>query len=50
VGPLGVVDAGEGVEQGLELGEGGGLSGLGAEPILHGLLEALSACPAWSAS
>ena len=29
---------------------GGGLSGLGAEPILHGLLEALSACPAWSAS
>jgi hypothetical protein len=28
----GVVDGGEGVEQCLELGEGGGLAGLGAEP------------------
>jgi hypothetical protein len=36
----GVVDAGEGVEQVLELGEGDGLAGLGAEPVLHGLLEA----------
>ncbi len=34
-----VVDAGEGVQQGLEVGEGGGLDGLGAEPVLHGLLE-----------
>ena len=39
--PAGVVDAGEGVQQGLELGEGGGLVRLGAEPVLHGLLEAL---------
>ncbi len=30
---------GEGVEQGLELGDGGGLVGLGGEPLLHGLLE-----------
>jgi hypothetical protein len=35
----GVVDAGQGAEQGLELGEGGGLARLGAEPVLHGLLE-----------
>jgi hypothetical protein len=35
-----VVDACEDVELGLELGEGGGLAGLGAEPLLHGLLEA----------
>ena len=41
VRPPGVVDAGEGVEQGLELGEGGGLAGLGAEPVLQGLLEPL---------
>ena len=36
-----VVDLGEGVEQGLQLGEGSGLSGLGAEPLLEGLLEPL---------
>ena len=29
------------VEEGLELGEGGGLEGLGAEPLLQGLLEPL---------
>ena len=34
-----VVDAGEGVQQGLELREGGRLGGLGAEPVLEGLLE-----------
>ena len=38
---LGAGDAGEGVQQGLELGEGGGLGRLGVEPVLHGLLEAL---------
>ena len=37
---VGVVDAGEGVQQGLEPGEGGGLVRLGAEPVLHRLLEA----------
>ena len=41
VRPAAVVDGGEGVEQGLELGEGGGLGGLGAEPVLEGLLEPL---------
>ena len=35
-----VVLVGEGVEQGLQLVDGGGLGGLGAEPFLHGLLEA----------
>jgi hypothetical protein len=38
-GTLGVLDVGEGVQQGLELGEGGGLARLGAEPVLHGVLE-----------
>jgi hypothetical protein len=33
----GVVETGEAVEQGLEAGEGGRLSGLGAEPVLHRL-------------
>ena len=37
VGPVGVVDLDELIEQGLQLGEGGGLSGLGAEPLLEGL-------------
>jgi hypothetical protein len=37
---VGVVDAGEGVQQGLELGESGGLVRLRAEPLLEGLLEA----------
>src|SRR6185437_7130033 len=41
VRPLGVVDAGKGVQQLLQLAEGGGLAGLGAEPVFHGLLEAL---------
>ena len=41
VGSAGVVDLGELIEQGLQLGEGGGLSGLGAEPLLEGLLEPL---------
>jgi len=36
VRPLVVVDAGEGVQEGLELGDGGGLGGLGAEPVLEG--------------
>jgi hypothetical protein len=39
---LGVADAGEGVQQGLEAGEGVGLVRLGAEPVLHGLLESFS--------
>jgi len=34
-----VVVAGEGVEEGLELGEVGGLGALGGEPLLEGLLE-----------
>jgi len=34
-----VVLVGEGVEQGLQLGQGGGLGGLGAEPLFEGLLE-----------
>jgi len=41
VRPAGVVEAGEGVEQGLELAEGGGLGPLGAQPVLEGLLEPL---------
>jgi hypothetical protein len=39
---LAVVDAGEGVQQGLELGRGGGLVRLCAEPVLHGLLESFN--------
>src|SRR5215211_6958976 len=35
-----VVDVDEAVEQGLELGDRGGLVGLGAQPRLEGLLEA----------
>ena len=34
-----VVVVDEGVEQGLQLGDGGRLGGLGAQPLLHGLLE-----------
>jgi hypothetical protein len=34
-----VVGLDELIEQGLQLGEGGGLSGLGADPLLEGLLE-----------
>ena len=41
VGPLVVVDGGELVEQGLQLGQGGGLDGLSGEPLVEGLLEAL---------
>ena len=41
VRPLGVVDGGEGVQEGLELGEGGGLGRLGGEPGLEGLPEPL---------
>jgi len=41
VRPLVVADSGEAVQEGLELGEGGGLRGLGAEPVLEGLLESL---------
>jgi hypothetical protein len=40
VRPAVVVGRGERVEQGLQLGEGGGLDGLGAQPLLEGLLEA----------
>jgi hypothetical protein len=40
VRPSLVVLLGEGVQQGLEAGDGGGLVGLGAQPFLHGLLEA----------
>ena len=36
-----VVDGGEGVQHLLQLAEGGWLARLGAEPVLHGLLEAL---------
>ena len=36
-----VVDGGEGVQQGLEPGKGQGLGWLGAEPVLHRLLEPL---------
>ena len=39
--PVVVVDGGEGVQQCLELGEGGGLGILGGEPVLEGLLEPL---------
>ena len=35
----GVVDDGEGVEEGFGARAGCGLVGLGAEPVLHGLLE-----------
>ena len=35
-----VVVVDEGVEQGLQLGDGGRLVGLGAEPFFQGLLEA----------
>jgi hypothetical protein len=37
----GVVDNGERVEQGLQISQGGGLDGLGAEPVLRRLLEPL---------
>ena len=40
VGPPLVVLDGEGVQQPLEVGDGGALVGLGAQPLLHGLLEA----------
>jgi hypothetical protein len=39
VGALVVVVAGEGVQEGLELGEGGGLGLLDAEPFFESLLE-----------
>ena len=39
VRPLLVVDRGELIEEGLQLRERGGLLGLGAEPLLQGLLE-----------
>ena len=41
VRPLVVVGRGELVEQGLQVGDGGGLVGLGAPPVLHRLLEPL---------
>jgi hypothetical protein len=41
VWPLVVVDRGELVEQGLQVGDGGGLVGLRAQPVLHRLLEPL---------
>jgi hypothetical protein len=41
VRPLGVVDAGEGVQELLEFGEGGGLGRLGGQPFLQGLPEPL---------
>jgi hypothetical protein len=37
----GVADDGERAGQGLQVSQGGGLDGLGAEPVLHGLLESL---------
>jgi len=36
-----VICTGEGIQEGLQLAEGGGLGVLGAEPFLGGLLEAL---------
>ena len=36
-----VVLVDEGIEKVLQLGDGGGLDGLGAEPLLQGLLESL---------
>jgi hypothetical protein len=41
VGAVVVVVAGEGVQQGLELGQVGGLAGPGGEPFLQGLPEPL---------
>ena len=40
VWPVLVVGVDERVEPGLQLGQGGGLGGLAAEPLLQGLLEA----------
>ena len=39
VRPLVVIGAGEGVQENLQLGDGGGLGVLGAEPFLGGLLK-----------
>ena len=39
--PLGVVQGGEGVQQGLQLSERGGLGYPGVQPVLEGLLEPL---------
>jgi hypothetical protein len=41
VWPLLVVDGGEGAQQGLELGDRGGLGSLGGQPSFEGLLESL---------
>ena len=43
VGSLGVVDGAEGVEQGLEFGQGA-RSGSGGEPAFEGLVEAFRLC------
>ncbi len=40
MGPLVVVGVDEPVDESLQLGEGGGLVGLGTQPVLHRLLEA----------
>ena len=40
-----VICTGEGIQEGLQLAEGGGLGVLGAEPFLGGLLEALDLAP-----
>jgi hypothetical protein len=45
VGAPGVVGDGEGAEQCLQVAEGGRLAGLGAEPVLHCLLEPLDLPP-----
>ena len=45
VRPLVVVVVGEGVEQGLELGEGGGLGGLGGAAISSGSAGTARPCP-----
>ena len=56
VGPVLVVVLAEGVDQGLQLGDGRGLVWLGGEPFLEGLLEAFDFAagggggPAWSSS
>ena len=41
VRPFVVIDGGEGIQEGLQLADRGRLGGLGAEPVLQGLLKPL---------
>ena len=45
VRPLVVVAGGEGVQEGLKLGQVSGLGCLGGQPLFEGLLEASGVCP-----